>query len=129
MIGIFNTITIAGVEVYRGNDFQLSREYIYAGEIETCTGKRCADLVGWRYSDLTVSWDMLPDDQLQVILGLSGEQVAMTFANEEHETVTEQVIPTAITSTVTRFTDPQGNVIWKGIGLQIRFIEAHTPEE
>ena len=72
---------------------------------------------------------MLPDDQLQVILGLSGEQVAMTFANEEHETVTEQVIPTAITSTVTRFTDPQGNVIWKGIGLQIRFIEAHTPEE
>ena len=54
MIGIFNTITINGHEIYRGNEFTLQREYIYAGEYETCTGKRCADLVGWRYSDLTV---------------------------------------------------------------------------
>lgn len=128
MIGIFNTITIAGVEIYRGNDFQLSREYIYAGEIETCTGKRCADLVGWRYANMTIQWDTLPDDQLQSILAMSGEQVSFTFTNEAGASVTETVIPLAIASTATRITR-KGKAIWKGIGLQIQFINAHSPEE
>jgi len=126
MIGVFNTITIDGTEVYRGNDFTLQRENIYAGEIETCTGKRCADLVGWRYADLTVSWDTLPQDQLLSILGLSGEAVAMTFESETGDVVTEQVIPTAITSTATRYTLPDGSALWQGISLGIRFIEAHN---
>lgn len=128
MIGIFNTITIDNNEIYRGNDFTLSREYLYAGAIETCTGKRCADLVGWRYQDLTIQWDTLPDAQLQDVLSLSGDQVDMTFTDESGTTVTEAVIPTVITSTVTRLTDPQGNIMWKGIGLQLQFIEAHNPE-
>lgn len=126
MIGVFNTITINGTEIYRGNDFTLQRENIYAGEIETCTGKRCADLVGWRYADLTVSWDTLPQDQLLSILGLSGEAVAMTFESETGDVVTEQVIPTAITSTATRYTLPDGSALWQGISLGIRFIEAHN---
>lgn len=126
MIGVFNTITINGTEIYRGNDFTLQRENIYAGEIETCTGKRCADLVGWRYADLTVSWDTLPQDQLLSILGLSGEAVAMTFESETGDVVTEQVIPTAIMSTATRYTLPDGSALWRGISLGIRFIEAHN---
>ena len=82
MIGVFNTITIDNKTIYRGNDFTLSREFIRAGEIETCTGKRCADLVGWRYQDLTVQWDTLPDAQLKNLLSLSGDQVNLTFTNE-----------------------------------------------
>lgn len=126
MIGIFNSISIAGNNIYRGNDFTLSREYLHAGAIETCTGKRCADLVGWRYQDLTIQWDTLPDAQLQNILALSGEQVQFTFTNEAGTTVTETVIPTVITATVTRFTDDQGRVMWRGIGLQLQFINAHS---
>ncbi|MBR3171300.1 MAG: hypothetical protein IKF22_08650 [Lachnospiraceae bacterium] len=126
MIGVFNTITINETEVYRGNDFALQREWIYAGEIVTCTGKVCADVVGWRYSNLTVSWDTLPQDQLQAILALNGEAVDMTFSNEQNETVTEQVIPQVISSQVTRFTDHSGNVMWKGIALELRFINAHN---
>ena len=64
MLGIFNSISIDGTEIFRGNNFSLDREWIYAAEIETCTGKRCADVVGWRYSDLQLSWDNLPQDQL-----------------------------------------------------------------
>ena len=126
MIGVFNTITIDNKTIYRGNDFTLSREFIRAGEIETCTGKRCADLVGWRYQDLTVQWDTLPDAQLKNILSLSGEQVNLTFTNEAGLSVTEMVIPQVITATVTRFTDYQGNVMWRGIGLQLQFINAHN---
>lgn len=126
MIGIFNTISIEEVEIFRGNNFSLEREWIYAAEIETCTGKRCADVVGWRYKDLTIQWDNLPQDQLQTILDLDGSEVNMTFTNEQNQSVTEAVIPLVTTAQITRLTDPQGNVAWSGIGLQVRFINAHN---
>lgn len=125
MLGVFNTITINGTAIYRGNDFTLQREWIYAAEIETCTGKRCADVVGWRYSDLQLSWDNLPQDQLQTILDLSGSEVDMTFSNEKNQTVTEKVIPKVTTAQVTRMTDPQGDIAWTGVGLTVTFINAH----
>lgn len=126
MIGIFNTISIEEVEIFRGNNFSLEREWIYAAEIETCTGKRCADVVGWRYKDLTIQWDNLPQDQLQTILDLDGSEVNMTFTNEQNQSVTEAVIPLVTTAQITRLTDPNGDVAWTGIGLQIRFINAHN---
>lgn len=126
MIGVFNTITINGEEIFRGNEFTLSREYIYAGEYETCTGKRVGDIVGWRYADLSLTWDNLPQSQLQKVIGLNGSAVAMTFSNEFNENVTEMVIPTVTTAQVTRLTDPQGNVAWSGIGLTLKFINAHN---
>ena len=125
---VFNTITIDGNEIFRGNDFTLQREWIYAAEIETCTGKRCADVVGWRYSDLSLSWDNLPQNQLQAILDLTGAEVNMTFSNEKNETVTEKVIPKVTTAQVTRLTDAHGDVAWSGVGLNIQFINAHPKE-
>ena len=126
MIGIFNTITIDDNEIFRGNNITLERNWIYAAEIETCTGKRCADVIGWRYNDLTINWDNLPQDQLQALLDLDGSEVDMTFSNEENQSVTETVIPLVMTSQVTRLTDPNGDIAWTGIGLQIRFINAHN---
>lgn len=126
MIGIFNSITIDGTEIYRGNEFTLQREWIYAGEYETCTGKRVGDRVGWRYANITITWDTLPQDQLQAILSLNGGSVNMVFSNEQNETVTEKVIPQVISSQATRFTDPQGNAAWRGISLELRFINAHN---
>lgn len=126
MLGIFNSITLGATEIYRGNDFTLQREYVYAGEIETCTGDRYADLVGWRYSDLTIEWDMLPEDQMDAILNLSGAVVSLTFSNESNDSVTEQVIPRVITSTATRFTRGDGTALWKGVSLQLQFMNAHN---
>lgn len=126
MILIFNSITIDDNEIFRGNDFALQREYIYAGEYETCTGKRCADRVGWRYSDLTISWDNLPQDQLEYLLALNGEEVDFTFANESGTTVTEKVRPAVIASQASVLTDPYGDKSWKNISLQIQFTEAHN---
>lgn len=125
MIGIFHTITIDGTEIYRGNEFTLQREMIFAGEIETCTGDRHADLVGWRYADLTVNWDALPEDQMAALLALTGESVSMSFADAENNTVTETVIPRTITATATRHTRADGSAIWKGVGLQLTFLESH----
>lgn len=128
MIGVFNTITINGTEVYRPNEFTLQRENVYAAEIETCIGKRIADLVGWRYADMTLSFDTLPQAMLDDILAISGE-VTMEFANESNESVTEQVIVRASTAQVTRFTNYEGDVLWKDFEIEISFINAHPNKE
>ena len=126
MIGVFNTIKIGNDEIFRSNGFTLAREWIYAAEIVTCTGKVCADVVGWRYSNLSLEWDNLPQAQLQKILALDGTEVDMTFINELNESVTEAVIPTITTAQVTRLTDPNGDVAWQGVKLEVRFINAHN---
>lgn len=125
---LFNKITIDGTEVIRPNEFTLQRENVYAAEIETCTGKRIADLIGWRYADLTLGFDYLPQNQLAAILDIEGE-VTMTFGNEVEQTVTESVIVKTSSATVTRLTDPQGNVAWSGIELEIQFINTHPNDE
>lgn len=127
MILIFNSITIDDNEIFRGNDFALQREYIYAAEYETCTGKRCADLVGWRYADLTIQWDTLPEEMLGYVMGLTGEAVDFTFTDELGNSITESVIPTVISSQATRLTNPYDrSAIWKNVSLQLRFINAHN---
>lgn len=127
MIGIFNTISINSEIIYQGNDFTLQREYIYAAEYETCTGKRCADLVGWRYADLTIQWDTLPEEMLGYVMGLTGEAVDFTFTDELGNSITESVIPTVISSQATRLTNPYDrSAIWKNVSLQLRFINAHN---
>ena len=125
---LYNKITIDGTEVIRPNEFTLQRENVYSAEIETCTGKRIADLIGWRYADLTLNFDYLPQEQLSALLDIQGE-VVMTFGNEVEETVTETVIVKTSTATVTRLTDQDGNVAWKGIQLEVQFINAHPNEE
>lgn len=127
MIGIFNTISINSEIIYQGNDFTLQREYIYAAEYETCTGKRCADLVGWRYADLTIQWDTLPEEMLGYVMGLTGEAVDFTFTDELGNSITESVIPTVISSQATRLTNPyDGTAVWRNISLQLKFTEAHN---
>ena len=129
MIGVFNSISFGADEIYRGNDFTLSREYIYAGEYTTCTGKRCGDLVGWRYADLTISWDNLPQTQLDVILSLTGQEVEMTFDNERNESVKEKVIPRVIASSASSLTDPHGDPAWVDVSLELTFTEAHHDDD
>lgn len=125
MIGIFNTIKLNDNEIFRPSDFTLQREQIYAAEYETCSGKRVGDLIGWRYADMTLSFDTLPQAQLDVLLQLSGE-TSMKFVDEEGNEVTETVIPKVLAMTATRFTRPDGSAVWRGIGLGVQFIDAHN---
>lgn len=127
MSDLFTTISIDNKTIYRGNEFTLEREYIYAGQYETCTGKRIADLVGWRYADLTINWDTLPAAMFEDVLDLTGLAVDFTFSNEKGQSVTEKVIPLLISSQATRFTNPyDGAEIWRDVSLQIQFTEAHN---
>ena len=124
MIGIFNTITINGVEFYRPTNFALRREDVLAGEYTTCTGKLIADRIGWKYSDMTLSWDTLPQSMLDVLTGLSGPvQMVFTDSDGSH---TETIIRGAFTNTPTRFTASDESVLWRDVAAEVRFINVHS---
>ena len=124
MIGVFNTIQIDSDTILAPNDFTPAREDVYAAEITTCTGKLIADRIGWKYADMTLKWDMLPQSQLAVLLALGGT-FSLKFTDVNGTTVTEDVISKGIQSTGTRVTDADGNVIWRDVELGITFVDVH----
>lgn len=129
MIGIYNTIKINNNEIFRPNSFTLNREDIYAAEITTCTGKRLADLIGWRYEDLDLKWDTIPDDQLQKLMQMFGRAThTIEFVDETGTTVTETVILRNTSATITRHTGEDGSVLWSGISAKVQFINSHRYE-
>ena len=125
MIGAINTIKINGTDIFRPTDFSPARENIYAAEITTCTGKTIADLIGWKYSDMTMQWDTLPQDQLDELLAMSGE-CTLIFDDADGTEHTETIIPTTQVWVSTRTTKLDGSVVWKDISVGVRFINAHN---
>lgn len=123
--GLFHKIWINAVKMFAPNDFTLERSDVYAGEITTCTGKLIADRIGWKYADMSLNWDYLPQEYLETILNLSGV-FTITFENEEGVQFTEQCIRKGSTMTGTRFTDNDGNMMWKGVQFDISFINVHN---
>lgn len=121
----FNTITIDSKTYYRPNGFTPAREYVYAAEITTCTGKTIADLVGWKYADITLEWDSLPQTQLENLLALNGTEVSLTFYDVNKVSVTESVIPLTHSMTATRLTNGNDSV-WRDIRTDLRFINVHN---
>lgn len=120
-----NIITINGNKIYRPNNFSPQREDVYASEYTTCTGKIIADLVGWRYSELTMEWGTLPEEQLKVLLNMRGE-TNLVFVDADGQTHTEKVIRTSAVSTGTRFTGADGKPAWKDVKVEVKFINAHN---
>ena len=124
MIGIYNTITIDNVEYPRPSDFELKREDVYSGEYETCTGKVIADRIGWRYSNITLKFDTLPNNKLQ---SLSAINSAVSFIFTDDDGVhTESVIRMGFENTPTRYTGPDGQSLWKNVAVTMRFLNAHN---
>ena len=124
MIDGRETIKVNNVDIFRPNDFTIEREDVYAGEYTSCTGKVIADRVGWKFSDATLEWDMLPDDMMSTITSLPASfDITFTDSDGSH---TETVIKTGFANTATRFTNNLGNVIWKDVKLGITFIDAHN---
>lgn len=121
----FNTITLGGTTLYRPNDFTPEREFVYAGEITTCTGKIIADRIGWKYSDIELEWDAIPQTQLTALLSLNGTQTTLTFTDADGVTRAESVIPITHSQTATRFLK-NGAEIWSDVKTTLRFLNVHN---
>lgn len=125
--GIYNKIYIDGRPYFRPNDFEIKREDVYAGEYTTCTGKLIADKIGWKYSDLPMKWDILPDEDLVYLTTLTGAfNLIFRDSDGQH---TETVIRKGFTNTPTRITGPEGSKIWTGIEMEVTFLNTHPIDE
>jgi hypothetical protein len=117
-------ITINGNQILRPPAFAPQIEDIYAGEYTTCTGKTVGDVVGWKYSDATLTWDALPQSSVDVLVAMSGENT-LSFVNPSGMITTETVIRDSVVQLQNRNTI-RGEVWWKNVSVQIRFVNAHN---
>ena len=123
-LGIIGTIYINGRQVFKPNDFEIRREDVYAGEYTSCTGRILADKIGWKFSDMTMKWEILPDADLAYLTTLSGP-FALKFRDNDGP-YTETVIRRGFTNTPTRITGPEGSKIWTGVEMEVTFINVHN---
>ena len=117
-------IIINGEQIPRPPKFSPTREDIYKGEYTTCTGKTIADRIGWRYSDMTLEWDALPQQAVDVLVNMSGVNT-IVFDDLDGELVEEQVVRASAVALRHRYTHG-GVTIWKKVKVNIRFIGSHT---
>lgn len=117
-------IKINDTPIWRPPNFAPSHEDIYKGDYETCTGKVIADRVGWKYADMSLQWDALPQNMVDVLVNMSGE-CTLEFDDLSGEITQEQIVRTSAVGLRHRHT--QGGVtIWKNVSVNIKFIESHT---
>lgn len=119
---MYDTITLNGVEFPRPVSFKPQREDIYAAEITTFSGKTFKDRIGWKYSDLSLEWDFLPQSKVEALVNLSGA-VNLTFddATGSH---TETVARSSIVAMRHRY-QIEGVYYWKNVSVKLEFMDAH----
>lgn len=119
-------ITIDGTQIYKPREFSPQIEDIYAGEYVTCTGKTVGDRIGWKWSDMTLQWDALPQDMVDVLVNMRGE-TELIF-DSPLGTETETIIRDSAVQLRNRNTI-RGQTIWRNVSVAIRFINAHSDNE
>lgn len=112
-------------QVLQSNAFAPQKEFIYAEEYTTCKGEIRADYLGWRYAQMVLSWDTLPEDQLLILYGLS-EEFTFKFTDPSGTEVTETAIPVTNVQAASRHLWPDGSAVWKDVQLEVRFINVHN---
>lgn len=117
----YDTIKING-EIYpRPVNFGLQKEDILAAEYQTANGSIHADVVGWRYADLTLSWEALPQPQAAFLDSLRG--TVELEVDDPAGTKKYKVQRKAFTAIRHRY--PQnGEYIWKNVSITFKFLEA-----
>ena len=119
-------IKIDGTAIMRPPQFMPTREDLYKGDYTTCTGKRIKDLVGWKYADLTLTWEALPQSAVDVLVGMSGE-CTLEFDDADGNMHEEQVVRSSLVALRHKYI--QGGVtIWKQVSVTIVFIGSHTED-
>lgn len=110
----------------RPSDFTPQRESVYRGEYTTSNGKLRADVLGWKFADMDLEWDMLPQDTLQALLALSVTRTYyLRFMDASGSWRIEEFMISKNVSTGTRNRDMDGNEIWKNVKMGVRFNVVH----
>lgn len=115
-------IKLNGTELMKPETFMPKREDVYAGEYTTCLGETIADRIGWKYSDLTLQWDALPQDMVSVLVNMQG--VCTLEFDDVDGSHTENIIRSSTVQLRHRHTI-QGVTWWKNVQTEVKFINVH----
>ena len=90
---------------------------------------------------MTLEWDVLPQEQLEVLLSMQGEGT-ITFTDADGKSHTESIVRSSAVSTATRSTgsivrtsaistasratSSDGNPVWSDVKVEVRFLDAHN---
>ena len=119
-------IKIDGASIWRPPQFMPTREDLYRGDYTTCTGKQIKDRIGWKYADMTLTWDGLPQNMVDVLVGMTGA-CTLEFDDADGELHEEQVVRDSLVALRHKYV--QGGVtIWKSVSVKIVFIGSHTED-
>lgn len=119
---MYDTITLNGVEYPRPVSFKPQREDIYAAEITTFKGNVLKDKIGWKYSDITLEWDFLPQAKVESLVGITGA-VDLVF-DDVTGSHTESVARASIVAMRHRY-QIDGSYYWKDVSIKLTFLDAH----
>ena len=117
-------IKINGAELDRPPAFSPKREDVYAGEYTTCRGETIADRVGWKYADLSLQWDALPQEQVQVLVNMQGV-CTIEFDDADGTNHTENIIRDSTVHLRNRNTIA-GVTWWKNVQTEVRILNVHN---
>ncbi len=120
-------IKINGIEIMRPPQFRPMRQDLYKGDYTTCTGKQIRDRIGWKYGDMTLAWDALPQNMVDVLIGMSGV-CTLEFDDADGNIHEEQVVRNSLVALRHKYVQG-GVVIWKNVSVNIVFIGSHTEAE
>ena len=119
-------IYINGTKLITPESFALTRNDIYAGEYTTMTGSLIADRVGWKYADLNLKWNILPDSMVQALVSMGASN---TFKVEYPDgTIVEEPVRRASVVALRNRNTINGEVYWRDVSVSITFLEAHGNE-
>ena len=132
-IKIKNMTTNVTTTYPRPKNFAPVRQDVYAGEYTTMTGNIKADSVGWKYADIELKWDALPEDKVWFLCQLYGLidlefDVPYVISPTRHETVRRistvsmrhrYQVPVLENGTIVQ------KIYWKDVSVKFSFINAH----
>lgn len=118
-------MNINGFDIPYPNDFAPAKVPNIVNEMVTLTGKVVADVNGWRYGDVTLSWDTLLDADLQNLLAAIGDSTfPITFVDidgAEH-TVNAVLRGRANIKTPIFY---NGATVWKDVSVPLSFPDCY----
>lgn len=116
-------IYIDNEPIRKPESFTPAREDVYAGEYTTCTGNTIADKIGWKYADMDLEWEALTQDEVDMLISMSGERT-LKFDDPESDTQEETIIRSSVVALRHRYTQ-HGVTWWKNVTCSVRFINVH----
>lgn len=121
----YDFITINGTDFPRPVKFAPQREDVIVSKITTMTGKILGDRIGWKFSDLTLSWDMLPQSLVEELTSIQGTAI-ISFDDVDGE-YTEEANRQSVVQMRHRYTIG-GVYYWKNVSVDFEFVNAHSDE-